>query len=379
MKIILIGNYALDQQESMERFALMLENGFINNSIESEIWRPTVFFGKKSLNQNKGIGKYLGYIDKWLLFPLVLKFKTLKKTHSEKSTFFHICDHSNSPYLSYLPRYRSGITCHDVLAIRGAFGFADAYCPTSRMGAFLQKWILKNLSKAKKLVAVSHFSLNQLKDLCKDKVIEDKNWLVVHNAFNAPFEILSKEKCNNILEETSLIKDKPYILHVGSSLPRKNRKLLLDMLKHIIDSWDGYVCYAGGAIDDDLKHYAKQFGLENRMVSIVKPNHEVLVALFNACDAFIFPSFSEGFGWPLIEAQACGVPVIASDLDPMPEVSGGSAIHASPLKPKAFANAFRQLETPSFRDEVVNKGLKNIKRFSNDKMIEGYIKLYKKI
>ena len=86
MHIVLIGNYKLDNQESMERFTLMLAEGFKNLGIDTNIWRPTVLFGLKSLNPHKGIGKYLGYIDKWVIFPIILKFRILK--NSKKITTF---------------------------------------------------------------------------------------------------------------------------------------------------------------------------------------------------------------------------------------------------------------------------------------------------
>lgn len=374
MKIILIGNYILDKQESMERFARMLSDGFIKKGIEVEIWKPLVIFGKKSLNPYSGLGKYLGYVDKWLIFPLILKWRLLKKANNNNSVFFHVCDHSNSPYLKCLPVDKSGITCHDVLAIRGALGYADAYCPASGMGKILQKWILKNLAQAKKIACVSQHTLAQLKDLCK-KYTSDDNWVVILNAFNAPFEPLSLEESNKRLQFISSDKNR-FILHIGSSLPRKNRRLLLDMVYQLGNRWDGCIYFAGDALEEDLKNHAEKLGLSNRVVSIVKPEHEVLVALLSACEAFIFPSFSEGFGWPLIEAQACGAPVIASDIAPMPEVSGDTALHVPPTDSKLFADAFLKLQEVTFRNSVIHNGFKNVQRFSNDQMINDYISLY---
>jgi glycosyltransferase involved in cell wall biosynthesis len=116
--------------------------------------------------------------------------------------------------------------------------------------------------------------------------------------------------------------------------------------------------------------------MQNRVKSIVKPGHETLLALYSLCDAFIFPSFSEGFGWPVIEAQACGAPVIASDIEPMPEVSGGGALHANPKTAADFADAFLSLQNKALREQLVNKGFENCKRFSSEKMIDAYLLLH---
>lgn len=376
MKIILIGNYKLDKQESMERFTLMLFDGFIKAGIQVEIWRPVVFFGLKSLNPNTGIGKYLGYIDKWLLFPFIIQLRLLKKSYRNKNTFFHVCDHSNAPYLWHLPSLKSGITCHDVLAIRGALGFADAYCPASGMGKILQKWILRNLVRSKRVACVSQYTCSQLIDLSGDLKVSNKNWVIIHNAFNAPFYPMDKDECSLLLSQIGFKSNIPFLLHVGSSLPRKNRKLLLEMMACLKNRWNGNVCFAGEALDDDFMNYAKDLGVSEKVVSIKQPNHNILVALFNACDTFIFPSLSEGFGWPVIEAQACGAPVIASNLAPMPEVSGGAALHLPPNDAKQFADAFLKLQNDINRKGIIEKGFENIKRFSNKNMIQGYIDLY---
>ncbi|MEO6731464.1 MAG: glycosyltransferase [Ferruginibacter sp.] len=376
MRIILIGNYPPDSQDSMRLFSLMLQNGFVKAGIDSEIWLPKVFFGRFSKVTNKGLGKWLGYLDKWVFYPVILKMKLSDKQYNNPNVRFHICDHSNSPYLAYLPTEKSGLTCHDVLAIRGAFGFEDAYCKTSGLGLLLQKWILKNILKVDRLAAVSGLTLHQLNELNNGLENKTKDWRVIHNSFNESFIPLPAHVAQLKIAEMGLSRDVPFLLHLGSSLERKNRKLLVDMLVELGEAWKGIVCFAGDAIDPDLGGYIQKLGLQNRVVSIIKPSHENVVALYSACEAFIFPSFSEGFGWPLIEAQACGAPVIASNIEPMPEVSGGAALHESPYKAADFAKAFLSLDKISVREQLIAEGFENCKRFSSEKMIGEYLSLY---
>lgn len=376
MEFILIGNYRPDKQESMERFAQMLATGFEGAGNTCEIWRPSVFFGANVSSTLSGLGKWLGYIDKWLLFPLVLKWRLLKKKYRNGNVRFHICDHSNSFYLSQLPRNATAITCHDVLAIRGALGYADAYCPSSGAGKILQKWILKNLGKAKLLATVSQLTLDQLNKLTSQSDKSDRIWGVIHNAFNANFQHVDSEKSAQLLLGAGMPKGKPFLLHVGSSLQRKNRGLLIGMVAALGNSWDGIICFAGKAIDEKLLAEAKALNLTHRIVSLVKPSHETLLALYSTCEAFVFPSFSEGFGWPVIEAQACSAPVIASNLEPMPEVSGGAALHADPYKPEDFANAFLLLKNKELKAALISKGLENSQRFGLKEMIDKYLALH---
>lgn len=373
MRVVLVGNYPKDRQESMERFARMMESGLKEAGHTTKIWRPTVFFGAFFKATSGGIGKWFGYVDKWILFPLVLRFRNL---FSAKDTQYHICDHSNAFYLKHLPRQRTIITCHDVLAIRGARGHADAYCPASSFGRIMQEWILSNLISARKIACVSQLTLNQLKELAAGRVKDDSNWRVVHNAFNGDFAPVPKEESQALLKDTGLNLDEPFILHIGSKLQRKNRKMLLDMVYELDERYKGKICYAGNEIEESLYAHAVKLGLQDRLVSVKKPPHAVLKALYSSCYAFIFPSFSEGFGWPVIEAQACGAAVVASNIAPMPEISGGVALHADPHQPRAFAEAFLQLSDKATKDTIISQGFNNIKRFCPALMIKAYLSMY---
>jgi glycosyltransferase involved in cell wall biosynthesis len=373
--IVLIGNYRPDKQESMIRFANMLKVGFTNENTNVVMWAPPVLFGKFSRSTTSGIGKWLGYIDKWIVSALALQWKVVKYFLLNRKAHFHICDHSNAPYLSFLPQKKTVITCHDVLAIRGALGFKDAFCPASTTGKFLQKWILKHLSVAHKIACVSNQTLQHLKEIVPDEVCKKKR-IVIHNSFNANFHPIAKENAQQIVHAKEITLHSNYVLHVGSALPRKNRKLLLDMVALLGSGYNGQIYFAGEDIDKELLHYAEQLGLKERIVSIVKPDHLTLLALYSSCDAFVFPSFSEGFGWPVIEAQACGAPVIASKLEPMLEIGGGAALHANPYEPKEFADAFLSLKDNVIRNSLIRKGFENIQRFQEDAIIKEYLNLH---
>ncbi|MFD3002771.1 glycosyltransferase family 4 protein [Pontibacter toksunensis] len=376
MKIILIGNYQLDRQESMDRFADMLVMGLRKTGLELEFWRPVECFGAMAKSTTSGVGKWIGYIDKWLLYPIILWWRVRRLGLDNKAVLFHICDHSNAPYLQFLPNFNTGITCHDVLAIRGALGDKDTHCKASLFGKILQKWILKYLLKANRLAAVSEQTLHQLQNLAQVDKTHLNTWRVIHNAFNAEFRIMEEQERNSLLHKAGINPKEPFVLHVGSGLPRKNRKLLLDMVDCLGSGWNGNICFAGEAPDKDLVSHVYSLSLQERVYFVVSPSHSTLVALYNGCEAFIFPSFSEGFGWPLIEAQACGAPVIASNIEPMPEVSGGAALHVDPSRPQDFAQAFNTLQNEDIRSKLIKLGLENALRFQTKQMIESYLELY---
>ncbi|MFL5787222.1 MAG: glycosyltransferase family 4 protein [Flavisolibacter sp.] len=375
-KIILIGNYPPDRQESMKKFANMLHQGFTSKDFDVEIWNPVTFFGYGSDPSASSFQKWLGYIDKWMVFPIVLMVRMFINRLKGRRLYFHICDHSNAPYFTILPSGFTSITCHDVLAIRGAFGFTDAYCNSSFTGKLLQKWILNSLIKFKRIACVSELTQDQLNQLIGYKSKNIQELVVIHNAFNHNFRKLDGYVTRDLLKKIGLDPDESFILHVGSSLERKNRHMLLKMAEELGSKWNGKICFAGQPLNSSMREYSESAGLSKRIISIKKPDHASLVALYNACEAFIFPSFSEGFGWPVIEAQACGAPVIASKIEPMPEIGGTAAIYADPNNPSEFAEAFLTLQNNKIRSELIRSGFENIGRFNADTMIDAYLDLF---
>ncbi len=373
MKIILIGNYKLDQQESMRRFTATLADGLSELGMSVKIWEPPVVLGLILQNSNSGLAKWIGYIDKYVFASLLFFARVRIEKLRHRDTIFHICDHSNAIYLPVFPNSKTLITCHDAIAIRGALGYKDAYCEASGFGKILQNQILKNLKKAEFMAMVSCNTKNQFFEIAPSK-INHQGISVVHNGLNQPFTKLLKVEID---AAKSILPDKPFLLHVGSNLPRKNRIILLEILKGMTANFDGYLCLAGKGMDHELKKASEKLGLTNRIIVYEKPNHEVLNLLYNTCYAFVFPSKSEGFGWPIIEAQACGAPVICSNIEPFNEIAGNSVLKANPANSKDFIEQLERLSNNTFRENLIEKGFQNCQEFTTEKMLSNYINLYK--
>lgn len=373
-EIVLIGNYKPDKQFSMLIFEELMAYGYKKAKLQVNVIRPREIVRKLAFNKPSLI-KWLAYIDKFLFFPIELvlvrslNFVLLKKVN------YHICDHSNALYLKFLPKNKTIITCHDVLAIRAGLGFAGTYCTATKSGEVLQKIILKALSGANKLAAVSEFTLNQLIEIDNKPKIT-KNWICIHNALSEKFVPLPEDQIKGELEKFQLLKDKSIILHVGSDLERKNRKLLINMIYELKKDWDGILVLAGETLNAELLELVQKLNISDRIVHINNPSNKEVIALYSMCEAMIFPSYSEGFGWPIIEAQACGAPVITSNKAPMMnEVGGKAALYADPDNAASFAGEFLKFKDASFRNQIVKLGYENAKRFDFDSTMHKYIEL----
>jgi len=115
------------------------------------------------------------------------------------------------------------------------------------------------------------------------------------------------------------------------------------------------------------------------MIVVENPENELLEALYSSALVLLYPSRYEGFGWPIIEAQACACPVICADREPMADVGGDAALTAPIEDEAAMARALLRLSDPAERARWSEKSLRNAQRFVAGDPIAQYIALYRSL
>ncbi|HEY4281610.1 MAG TPA: glycosyltransferase family 1 protein [Chthoniobacterales bacterium] len=370
--VLLLGNYPPDQQQSMQRFSTMMLDGLTARGIETELFCPQPRLGNFHL-LGRFVSKWLGYIDKYIFFPSQLR----KRVASRSQVVVHICDHSNAVYVNNCAPASVVVTCHDLLAVRGGLG-EDTDCPATLTGRFLQRWILRGLGRAAAIVCDSTATASDARRLLRK---DGSEWIkVVLLGLNYPYKKLSTDTVRSRLAGfPSLDLDRPFVVHVGSNLRRKNRDGALRIVARVKDKWSGQIVFAGEPLDRELREMADGLGIADRIVEIGNPTNEVLEALYNSAAALLYPSRFEGFGWPVIEAQACGCPVICSTSGPLPEVAGDAGLFHAVEDEAGFATDLVRLTDPAERARWSEKGLANAKRFSTPKMVDEYVAIYRQL
>lgn len=220
------------------------------------------------------------------------------------------------------------------------------------------------IPKADKIITDSEFTKNELVDhldLDKDKIH------VVPLGVDDKYRPLNKDECK---KRFNLDPDKKYILIVSSNEPWKNMELVND----IIDSTGEHTF---------IKIGYGQKSTNPRVINLGYINEIDMPYLYNACDLFLHTSLYEGFGLPVLEAMACGCPVISSNSASLPEIVKGAGIlldaHNVDSQDRFVDNIYKVLEQDELRIRMIENGLIRSKEFSWNRTAKETIEVYNKL
>jgi glycosyltransferase involved in cell wall biosynthesis len=349
----------------MLRYAEFLRQGLERRGHRMDVIQPRAIFGRLVPRTNP-LFKWLGYVDKFVLFPMWLRVR------SRRADLVHVCDHSNSGYLRWTGSTPAVITAHDMLAVRSALGHFPQ-SRTGRTGQWLQRWILKGMASAPYIISVSSKTKEDLETLLPTK--PEIN--VIHHSLNWDYEPASQQQIDEVRTACGLGTDDAYILHVGGNQWYKNRmgvlKIALELRRY--ERFRGVkVILAGKPWTEEMKAFRREHSFDDA-IEFITPTNEQVGALYSGAQAFLFPSLEEGFGWPILEAQACGCLVITSNRPPMTEVAGEGAIFIDPEDPAAAAQviAARMSEAQA----VKQAAWQNLKNFTMDTVMTRYSDAYR--
>ena len=380
-RVIIIANYFPDRQESMLKLADMFCSELAEWGLEVEVLRPTDLIGRLR-NFFPSFQKWLGYVDKYIIFSFKLLVHKLRM-RDRTDLVYHIVDHSNAIYSFLLSARPHIVTCNDVLAIRSALGEIPEN-PTKLTGRVLQKSILAGLGRIPRIVCISENSKNELHRLLGDRMPKTSS---VSLPLNFDFRPLGREEAMRCLrslgDALAWVEEAGFILHVGGNQWYKNRIGVLKIFAELCQERTSKglpnvpLILAGQKPGHDLERFIK----ENKQLPIyfvVNPSTPALRALYSLAKIFVFPSLQEGFGWPILEAMACGCPVVATGRPPMTEVGGSAAVY---IKPESVADSACVLNeilewSAQKHSERVQKGFENLRRFTHEKFTAHYLEAY---
>jgi len=218
-------------------------------------------------------------------------------------------------------------------------------------------------------------------NICRKLFILEEKVRVIYHGVSDIFKPLNNlEHAKDRLRERYGIKF-PFIFHVSNYQPKKNiegllRAFALAKKKYRIN----HKLVIGGKQPYHLRRLGKELKIDDALLFTGFIPDSDLALFYNAADLFIFPSFHEGFGMPILEAMACGCPVITSNIFSMPEVAGKAALLVNPYNTSEIADAIQKILTnEKLREELKERGLERAKQFSWEKSAKKHVEVYRMV
>ncbi|MFA6416984.1 MAG: glycosyltransferase family 1 protein [Patescibacteria group bacterium] len=234
------------------------------------------------------------------------------------------------------------------------------------------------LRRAKKIITVSNFTKQDI--LSFYPRAKANNITVIHNGYNDDLYKMGRdqEKIKAKLEKYNL--EQPYFLYVGRLEKKKNTPALIEALSIMHDSHpeikEKLVLIGDASFGyDEVKYVIEEFNLNNEVLMPGWVAEEDMPCIFNGASAFIFPSKHEGFGIPILQAMACGLPVACSDIPVFKEVAADAVLYFNHEDKKAIAEAMAKIiNNRELHQELIKKGLERAQNFSWQKCAEETLK-----
>ena len=267
------------------------------------------------------------------------------------------------------------VTVHDV-----SFLEHPEYFTFSRRSQ-LRFTVARTVRQAAKIVTVSEFSRDGILrayDVSPDKV------RVVPNAANPAFRPIGREKAQASVRER-LGLTVPFVLSVGDLQPRKNQIGLIEAFVRLLRAQPQlphHLVLTGKEtwFAPKVKEAARTSGFADRIHFTGWVTDAELLEIYNACDLFVFPSFYEGFGLPILEAMACGRAVACSNTSAMPEVADGAGLLFDPNNAESITRAMSDILLDSeLRGRMERLGLQRAALFSWQKSARATLDVYEEV
>lgn len=301
---------------SMQRYAHLLKTTLEKEEHVVELLGPTLFLSKQY--KTTGVQKWLRYLDIYVIFSIYLWCKT---KFTKEPTVYVVLDQALGLYVPMLKKKPHVIHCHDFIALKSTLG-AFPENQVGKTGQVYQKLIRKGFSQGKNFISISKHTQKELHQFLPKAPQHSEQ---IYNAVDAQFSPGNPATALKTLEQevqTSLVDG--FVLHVGGNTFYKNRV-------GVIQAFTAYKERYGTTIKLLMIGSAPTAAMENSKAAspfakdiffLTKVTDAVLVKAYQAAAVFLFPSLAEGFGYPIIEALACGCPVITTNKAPMTEVGG---------------------------------------------------------
>lgn len=283
------------------------------------------------------------------------------------------CTSNTAPICCKMPLV---LTLHDIIFLEPRD--KQNHSLYQNMGWLYRRLVVPRiLPKCRRIITVSEF---EKRNIMQKLGIEEARMAMIYNGYNDWFRPLDDHQ--QVYQK--YMKEKGFLFFLGNTDPKKNTERTLVAYSRYLDQSARKRPLLMADLDRDyLDGIISRNGIENIRDHIVMPGYipnADLPYIYNAAFAFLYTSLRESFGIPLLEAMACGVPVITSNTSSMPEIGGPDAILVNPENADDITAMLLRLETDeAFYQKERNVGLERAKLFSWRKTTEQLLEVYREL
>jgi len=279
--------------------------------------------------------------------------------------------HASNQYLSHIvtKKEKSIVSCMDMISTR----LAADYNPVV---SFFWNRSVKQMKNAAKIIAISNFTKNEI---TKQLAIPKEKIETIHLGFDD--KIFKPMKKKESRKELGIEEAAHLILNVGAEDKRKNMTTLLRAFATVSEKDENAMLLRIGKQKPETARLIRELGIAEKVKYFSSIPVEKLATTYNTADVFCFCSYYEGFGLPVLEAMACGCPVVAAKAASVPEiVEGAGVLVKNPLDACEFAKQVEMLlENPAERKRLERKGFAQARKFSWKKNAEETMRIYEEV
>ncbi len=297
-------------------------------------------------------------------FTFAEQLSLFKQINSLKPDLVHF-GMTQQPILYKKPKVT---TVHDLTTLR--FGNPAKNPVVYKIKQLVYSFVIKSAAKNSKIIITPSNYVK--KDLVDYSGVEEKKITVTYEAAD-PIE-------ENAKAIKALI-GKKFLLYVGRTTPHKNLKRLISAFEKETNDNPDLLLVLAGKIDQNLKMIVEGLSKEikDKVYLTDFVGDDELKWLYQNCQAYVFPSLSEGFGLPGLEAMVHGAPVISSNASCLPEIYGDGALYFDPLDINDIADKIKEVLDKTTRQNLIKNGYIQVKKYSWEKMAKETLAVYNKV
>jgi glycosyltransferase involved in cell wall biosynthesis len=366
--VLLVTNYRLDNQHSMLRFATLLADGLRSQGVEVTVTQPTALLARL-LPSWQRLQKGMRMADKFLLFPLLLRIAA-RRFHGQTGGLVHLMDQGNGVYVPALRHLPLLVTCHDFIAVKESLGLLRHPGMGSPRNSLYQKRNLSGLRQASWFACDSTATREDCVSLLD---AEPSHCELIPAPLDPFFAVPAGKRPAGFPDH--------YLLSMGNAGWYKNRPGTLRIYAEMRTlGCELPLVVMGGPLSPEEAALADSLGVTKHLMPCYHPDDSTVRAAYAHAEALLFPSLEEGFGWPIIEAQAQGCLVVTTNRAPMTETGGSPALYVDPAQPQESAHSIMTyLERGARTADLVALRRAHAMSFSMDSFAASYRRLYQRV